>query len=99
LLVRPSVLDGGLSEAFYTAPPESEVGATIDLVVRNDKPWAEIIHPAVEFMPENIWSVGIIRTGLPASLSASRAHHALKLCSGAKADFIDLCQRVDGDIL
>ena len=98
-MVRPSVLDGRLSAAFYTAPAGSLAGATVDLRLRDDEPWQELVHPAIEFTVEHLWAVDVITASVGDALSATRGHHALKLCGNADSDFVDLCGEVDGDLI
>jgi hypothetical protein len=98
LLVRPSVLDGTLNDAFYTAPGGSGAGATVDLQVRNGQPWQEVIHPAVQFRSEHVWAVDKIRAPIP-DISSARGFHCHKICSGAPSDFTQLCEEIDGDLL
>jgi hypothetical protein len=98
LLVRPSVLDGTLNDAFYTAPGDSGTGATVDLQVRNGQPLQEVIHPAVQFRSEHVWAVDKIRAPIP-DLSSARGFHCLKVCSVAPSDFVQLCEEIDGDLL
>lgn len=99
LLLRPTVLDGALSEAFCTAPPGTGVGSTIDLAGRNDQPWQEVIHPPVEYKAEHVWAIDTIKTSPPADLARSRALHIIKLYMSAAPDFQDLCHAVDGDLM
>lgn len=98
LLVRPSVLDGSLNPAFYTAPPKSGVGSTVDLGLRDDEPWQEIVHPSVRVEPKHIWAVGEITTPPSAPLRECRALHRQKLQVKYNADFGPLCDDIDGDL-
>lgn len=99
LLLRPTVLDGGLSEAFCTAPAGSGVGCTVDLAGRNDRAWQEVIHPSIEMRPEHVWAAGTIKTRAPEDLSDPRALHLIKLCERATLEFQNLCELTDGDLM
>lgn len=98
LLLRPTVLDSALNEAFYTNEPESGVGVAMDLAIRDDDPWQEVIHPAVYFRPSDVWAVGSIASGLPTEVRAARAHHMLKVAVRSADEFAELCESIDGDI-
>jgi hypothetical protein len=99
LLLKPTVLDGALSEAFCTAPAGAGVGSTIDLAGRDDIPWQEVIHPPIEYKPEHVWAVDCIKTSPLESLGSSRALHLIKLCIRASPDFQELCHEIDGDLM
>jgi hypothetical protein len=98
-LLRPTVLDGALSEAFCTAPPGTGVGSTVDLAGRDDDPWQEIIHPPVELKPEHVWAIDALTTSPPGSLARSRGLHIVKLCDRATTEFQELCNSTDGDLI
>jgi hypothetical protein len=98
-LVRPTVLDAPLNEAFYTAPPSSGIGSTVDLTIRDDDPWLELLHPAIQFRPEHVWAVDTVTFPSKDELAAARGRHVLKVCNVAPNDFVDLCQVVDGDLI
>jgi hypothetical protein len=99
LLLRPTVLDGPLSEAFCTAPSGTGVGSTIDLAGRDDDPWQEVVHPPVELKPEHVWAIDTITASPPADLARSRALHIIKLCLRATPEFQDLCTAIDRDLI
>jgi hypothetical protein len=99
LLLRPTVLDGGLSEAFCTAPAGSGVGCTVDLAGRNDRAWQEIIHPSIEMRPEHVWAAGTIKASAPEDLGGPRALHLIKLCERTGLDFQNLCELTDSDLM
>lgn len=99
-LVRPSVLDGTLNPAFYTGPPGSGVGSTVDLTLRDDDPWQEVVHPAMPLGPGDVWAVGQVTAAAPDPLTSTRGHHSLKLMlKDPDSDFSLLCEEVDGDLL
>src|SRR5215470_17124717 len=95
-MVRPTVLDGPLNEAFFTAPPDGGVGCTVDLMVRDDDPWQEIVHPAVEFRAQHVWATDTIHSGLKSELGDARGHHCLKLCVRSSEEFVESCQATGG---
>jgi hypothetical protein len=99
LLLRPTVLDGSLSEAFCTAPAGTGVGSTIDLAGRDDIPWQEVIHPPIEYKPEHAWAVDSIKACPSRDLGHSRAIHLIKLCLDATLNFQELCNVIDGDLI
>lgn len=99
LLLRPTILDGALSEAFCTAPAGIGVGSTIDLAGRDDAPWQEVIHPPIELKPEHVWAIDTLTASPPADLAHSRALHLIKLCLSAAPEFQDLCTTIDRDLI
>jgi hypothetical protein len=101
LLLRPTVLDGALSEAFCTAPAGTGTGSTVDLAGehRNDAPWQEILHPAIEMRSEHVWAIDTIKKGAPADLSGPRAYHLIKLYDHAMLDFQSLIELTDSDLM
>ena len=99
LLVRPTILDASVSEAFYTAPPRTGAGYAVDLTVRDDEPCREVLHPAVELRAEQVWAVGWVIRSPADKLGASRIKHLLKLSGYSDDSFIDLCLGIDGDLL
>ena len=96
-LLRPTVLDGEFSEAFFTAPRGSSVGSTVDLRCRDALPWREVVHPPVRMRPEHLWAVGEINTPVSRPLGPARALHALRLVADLATSDIDYCNRV-GDL-
>lgn len=99
LLLRPTILDGALSEAFCTAPAGTGVGSTIDLAGRDDDPWQEVIHPPIELKPEHVWAIETLTASPPAGLAHSRGLHIIKLCLRATPEFQDLCTAIDRDLI
>jgi len=99
MLLRPTVLDSRLSQAFCTAPAGGGVGSALDLAGRDDDPWREVIHPPVELKPEHIWAADTLTASPPADLATSRALHIIKLCHRASPDFQELCNAVDRDLM
>lgn len=99
LLLRPTVLDAALSEAFCTAPAGTGVGSTVDLAGRDDDPWQEVIHPPIELKPEHVWAIDTLTVSPPAGLAHSRAIHIIKLCLKATLEFQELCNAIDRDLI
>lgn len=87
-VVRPSVLDGRLSEAFCPAPASSRDGCTVDLAARLEQPSLEVVHAANWFTTQHVFRVGTITNGVPADLSDSRQAHLMWLRQWI-ADFAD----------
>lgn len=98
LLVRPTVLDASLSEAFYTAEPFSGTGSAVDLEIRDEAAWQEVLHPPFRLGPAHIWGLDSITADLPSTLAQARQQHLVKTVVASTRDFADLCEEVDGDL-
>lgn len=75
----PSVLDSRFGEAFCPAPSGRPYGFTIYLGQRDYRPQREILHPPMQFRPEHLFRVGVVKRRLPSDLSAARSLHLLWL--------------------
>lgn len=86
-LARPTVLDGGLSPSFFTCRAGSGRGSAIDLASRADDPWQEVVHPAVTFRAEHVWSCGRVTRPAPYPLDEPREMHRLAISEFADDDY------------
>jgi hypothetical protein len=100
LLVRSTILDGGLNLAFYTGAPGSGVGQTVDLQASDAPLLREVVHPAITFEPGDVWAVGEISAPIPKLMKEARGHHARRLINDKSgSEFAELIKNVDGDLL
>jgi len=98
LLARPTVLDGGLSTAFCTAPAGCGRGSCLDLSGGgSDTPWQEALHPPLNYTADMVWAVGSITSAVPSTLADARAIHLAAVCD-ANPDFWALAVETDGDL-
>ncbi len=80
-ICMPTVLDTQFSEFFVPAPRELPYGRTLDLADDADcsRKIAEILHPRLEYRPEQVFKIGVITTGLDTlekrGLDVLRANH------------------------
>src|SRR5262249_38045397 len=98
-LVRPTVLDAPLCEAFCTAEEvEAGSGYCVDLAARAEDAWQELLHPAIELRADHVWAVDVIHSS-PAKLDEARGFHLLGIFDSCSAEFRARCERVEADIL
>jgi hypothetical protein len=99
LLVRSTILDGGLNLAFYTGAPGSGVGQTVDLQASEAELCREVVHPAITFEPGDVWAVGEISAPIPKPMKEARRYHSCRLIRNAPgSEFAELCNDIDGDL-
>lgn len=99
LLVRPTVLDGSMNYALYTAAPGSGVGWAVDLDAGGRDLWREVVHPAITFTEGEVWAVGEISAPLSQPMDRARRDHSHALIAEAPgSDFAQLCDDIDGDL-
>ena len=99
LLVRPTVLDGSINYALYTAAPRSGVGQAVDLAARPRAPWREVVHPAITFEVGDVWAVGEISGPLTTPMAKARGHHSRELIAASPGSpFSLLCAGIDAGL-
>ena len=94
-VVRPSVLDCRLSEAFCPAPEGRIDGSTVDLGVRWTAPWLEVVHAPCRWTSTHLCALGHIESGVPTTLDEARQVHLMYL----QEDSPGYGEGTDGDIL
>jgi len=96
-LAFPTVLDGGLSEAFCPAPTESPWGRVVDLAAAVDVPYREVIHAPVRVRARHLCDVGVVEARVRRPLADARGLHLLSLQVMCGRD--DFGDQTDGDLL
>ncbi len=100
-LVVPSVLDGGMSPAFFPSPAGEATGHTVYLGPA-DAPELpcrrELLHPAVRWRAEHLWRVGELRRPVADdALPLARGLHILEVREAAGRPAY--AAGTDGDLL
>ncbi|KAA9376025.1 hypothetical protein F5972_25255 [Microbispora cellulosiformans] len=97
LVLRPTIFDEVLSEAFCTSPPKRDVGHPVDLRGFNGLV-REVVHPAINLRVEEVWAAGTVRRGVDPDIASARTLHLLKLAEFCDESFQDRFGRTDEDL-